>query len=67
MEKAKRVFWDTLKLFQDNGLLQNLIVVGSWAEFRGYSNVYYQGKSDGEKFNINRIEDNSEEVSQLTS
>lgn len=41
MEKAIRVFWDTLKLFQDNGLLKHLIVVGSWAEYI-YECAYYK-------------------------
>ncbi|MFZ5634146.1 MAG: GSU2403 family nucleotidyltransferase fold protein [Bacillota bacterium] len=33
MERQKEIFWETLSTFQEIGLLENLLLVGSWAEY----------------------------------
>jgi hypothetical protein len=33
MERQKEIFWETLNTFKEIGLLDNLLLVGSWAEY----------------------------------
>ena len=33
MERQKEIFWETLNTFQEIGLLEYLLLVGSWAEY----------------------------------
>lgn len=32
MERQKEIFWETLNTFQEIGLLEYLLLMGSWAE-----------------------------------
>ncbi|WP_227766349.1 GSU2403 family nucleotidyltransferase fold protein [Zhaonella formicivorans] len=41
MDEQKRVFWDTMKLFKEIGLLPHVLLIGSWVEYV-YEFAYYK-------------------------
>lgn len=37
------IFWETIGILQTQGVLQNLILIGSWVEYVYYAVSYYEG------------------------
>lgn len=43
MENKKSLFWDTIRIFSENNILEDVILIGSWAEYMYEVANYFKG------------------------
>lgn len=65
MQKRKEIFWEFISILNENGLLRDLVIIGSWAEYiysltilPAYQEEFVTGDVDILIPNINRPPDN---------